>query len=104
MTDIFASKADLIINRQSNKYSDSFTSSVEGGQAWQKNDYKNEEKIKPKPNFIDKNSSSKKIAPKPFKEDEYKEKSNYVELEHNDKIRRLSKREKIVILIKLVRY
>ena len=94
MTDIFASKADLVNNRQSNKYSDSFTSSIEGGQAWQKNDYKNEEKIKPKTNLFNKNSSSKKIATKPFKEDEYKD--NFAELEYSERIRRLSKREKIV--------
>jgi hypothetical protein len=94
MTDIFPSRADLVNNRQSNKYSDSFTSSVDVGQGWQKNDYKNEEQVKPKINIFNKNSSSKKIASKPFKEDEFK--NNFAELEYNERIRRLSKREKIV--------
>jgi hypothetical protein len=91
MTDIFPSRANLVNNKQSHKYSEnSFSSSIEGGK-WLKNEFKNDDNLKQKSG--NKNSSSKKIT-KPFKEDELKD--NYGEVEYNDRIRRLSKREKIV--------
>jgi hypothetical protein len=44
--------------------------------------------------------STKKITSKPYKEDDLKD--NYADYDYVDKIRRLSKREKIVNIINLV--